>query len=117
MTLTTRSGSQRSIEALTRIAPEIDPASIEPGVSFRDQLDLDSMDFLNFVARAPRASGRRHSGSRLSRASTRSTMRSHTWPLGSRQQQPTESRRLLSEIDDQTGTAGNHSLNSATFEC
>lgn len=37
------------VEALTRIAPEIDPASIEPGASFRDQLDLDSMDFLNFV--------------------------------------------------------------------
>ncbi|HEY7005679.1 MAG TPA: acyl carrier protein [Sphingomicrobium sp.] len=37
------------IEALMRIAPEIDPASIEPGASFRDQLDLDSMDFLNFV--------------------------------------------------------------------
>jgi acyl carrier protein len=37
------------VGALTRIAPEIDPASIRPGVSFRDQLDLDSMDFLNFV--------------------------------------------------------------------
>ena len=37
------------IEALTRIAPEIDPASIESSASFRDQLDLDSMDFLNFV--------------------------------------------------------------------
>ena len=37
------------IEALTRIAPEIDPASIESGAGFRDQLDLDSMDFLNFV--------------------------------------------------------------------
>lgn len=37
------------IDALTRTAPEIDPASIEPGASFRDQLDLDSMDFLNFV--------------------------------------------------------------------
>ncbi len=37
------------IDALTRIAPEIDPASIEPGSGFRDQLDLDSMDFLNFV--------------------------------------------------------------------
>ncbi len=36
-------------DALTRIAPEIDPASIESGVSFRDQFDLDSMDFLNFV--------------------------------------------------------------------
>lgn len=37
------------VEALTRIAPEIDAASIEPGTSFRDQLDLDSMDFFNFV--------------------------------------------------------------------
>jgi acyl carrier protein len=37
------------IQALTRVAPEIDPASIQPGVNFRDQLDLDSMDFLNFV--------------------------------------------------------------------
>ena len=37
------------VDALTRIAPEIDPASIQSGVNFRDQLDLDSMDFLNFV--------------------------------------------------------------------
>ena len=37
------------LDALTRVAPEIDPASIQSGVSFRDQLDLDSMDFLNFV--------------------------------------------------------------------
>ena len=37
------------VSALTGVAPEIDPASIHPGVSFRDQLDLDSMDFLNFV--------------------------------------------------------------------
>ena len=37
------------VDVLTRIAPEIDPASIQSGVSFRDQLDLDSMDFLNFV--------------------------------------------------------------------
>ena len=37
------------VDALTRIAPEIDPASITPSASFREQLDLDSMDFLNFV--------------------------------------------------------------------
>jgi len=37
------------VEALSKIAPEINPASIVPGVSFRDQLDIDSMDFLNFV--------------------------------------------------------------------
>jgi acyl carrier protein len=37
------------VDALARVAPEIDPPSIRAGVSFRDQLDLDSMDFLNFV--------------------------------------------------------------------
>jgi acyl carrier protein len=37
------------VAAVTGVAPEIDPASIHPGVSFRDELDLDSMDFLNFV--------------------------------------------------------------------
>jgi acyl carrier protein len=37
------------VQSLTRVAPEVDPASIQPGVNFRDQLDLDSMDFLNYV--------------------------------------------------------------------
>jgi acyl carrier protein len=34
---------------LAAIAPEADPASIRPDVSFREQLDLDSMDVLNFA--------------------------------------------------------------------
>jgi acyl carrier protein len=37
------------VRALTGIAPEIDPAAIRPGVGLRDQLDLDSIDFFNFV--------------------------------------------------------------------
>jgi acyl carrier protein len=37
------------VDVLKRIAPETDLASLQAGVSFRDQLDLDSMDFLNFV--------------------------------------------------------------------
>ena len=37
------------LRVLGEIAPEADPASLEPGVAFRDQLDLDSMDVLNFV--------------------------------------------------------------------
>jgi acyl carrier protein len=37
------------VDALTRIAPEIDATSIESTSNLRDQLDLDSMDFLNFV--------------------------------------------------------------------
>ncbi len=34
---------------LGEIAPEADPATLRPDVDFRDQLDLDSMDLLNFV--------------------------------------------------------------------
>lgn len=37
------------LECLGRVAPEADPASIAPGVPLRDQLDIDSMDFLRFV--------------------------------------------------------------------
>jgi acyl carrier protein len=37
------------VEALSRIAPEIDAASIRADADLREQLDLDSMDFLNFV--------------------------------------------------------------------
>ena len=39
------------LQVLCGIAPEADPAQIEPGLSLREQLDLDSMDFLNFVIR------------------------------------------------------------------
>lgn len=37
------------VRALGRVAPEADPAQIDPAVPLRDQLDVDSMDFLNFV--------------------------------------------------------------------
>ena len=37
------------LSVLGEIAPEADPATIEPDVSFREQLDIDSMDFLNFA--------------------------------------------------------------------
>ncbi len=35
--------------ALRKVAPDIDPAEISSSESLRDQTDLDSMDFLNFV--------------------------------------------------------------------
>jgi acyl carrier protein len=35
--------------ALTSVAPEVDPRTLQPGVEFRQEFDLDSMDFLNFV--------------------------------------------------------------------
>ena len=37
------------LRVLGQIAPEADLESLKPDVSFREQLDLDSMDFLNFV--------------------------------------------------------------------
>ena len=37
------------LRVLGEITPEADLASIKPDVAFRDQLDLDSMDILNFV--------------------------------------------------------------------
>jgi acyl carrier protein len=35
--------------ALRRIAPEIDPETLRPNVNLREQADLDSVDYLNFV--------------------------------------------------------------------
>lgn len=35
--------------ALRRVAPEVDPTSLQTAVPIRDQIDLDSMDFLNFM--------------------------------------------------------------------
>lgn len=37
------------LRILGEIAPEADLTRLKPDVSFRDQLDIDSMDFLNFV--------------------------------------------------------------------
>lgn len=37
------------LRVLGDIAPEADLASLRPDVAFREQLDLDSMDILNFV--------------------------------------------------------------------
>ena len=34
---------------LGELAPEADLASLRPDLNLRDQLDIDSMDFLNFV--------------------------------------------------------------------
>jgi acyl carrier protein len=39
----------RVIKTLSGIVPELDPRILKPAVSLRDQLDIDSMDFLNFL--------------------------------------------------------------------
>jgi len=40
---------QAILEQLVTIAPEVDPATIEPAKLLRDQIDLDSADWLNFL--------------------------------------------------------------------
>ncbi|MEA3221108.1 acyl carrier protein [Immundisolibacter sp.] len=40
---------ERLLAILGAIAPEAREIDIDPEQSFRDQLDIDSMDFLNFV--------------------------------------------------------------------
>ena len=37
------------LEALGSVIPELQPADIDPSATLRDQLDIDSMDFINFV--------------------------------------------------------------------
>jgi acyl carrier protein len=40
---------QTVLRLLGEIAPEADLSVVKPDISLRDQLDIDSMDFLNFV--------------------------------------------------------------------
>jgi acyl carrier protein len=37
------------ISVLTDVAPDIDAATIDPDADFLEQLDIDSMDFLNII--------------------------------------------------------------------
>jgi len=37
------------LDCLARIAPEVDFAALRPEVRLRDQVDLDSVDWLNFL--------------------------------------------------------------------
>ena len=40
---------QSVLQALTDVAPEADPATLRTDLNLRDQLDIDSMDSLNFL--------------------------------------------------------------------
>jgi acyl carrier protein len=48
---------QAVLKALTGVAPEIDPQTLQPDQAFRQQFELDSMDFLNFVIELHRSLG------------------------------------------------------------
>lgn len=45
------------LDALREIAPELDAKSLDPSRSFRDQVELDSVDFLSFVLNLERRLG------------------------------------------------------------
>jgi acyl carrier protein len=37
------------LTVLASVAPELDPGVLDPRINFREQVDFDSLDFLNFV--------------------------------------------------------------------
>jgi acyl carrier protein len=45
------------LTALRRVAPEVDPATLRGDRPLREQIDLDSMDFLNFMVQVHAALG------------------------------------------------------------
>ncbi|MEX2208388.1 MAG: acyl carrier protein [Myxococcota bacterium] len=47
----------QTLEALGGIAPEADLAGLRGDIALRDQLDLDSMDFLNFLVAVHQRTG------------------------------------------------------------
>ena len=52
MNATSRDAIRATIlDTILSIAPEIEPAAIAPEKPLRDQIDLDSMDFLNVIIR------------------------------------------------------------------
>jgi acyl carrier protein len=45
------------LDALCAVAPDVSPAAIDREAPLREQVELDSMDFLNFVAALYEATG------------------------------------------------------------
>jgi len=48
---------EQVLQALGGVAPEVDLAALRGDVALRDQLDLDSMDFLNFLVAVHQRTG------------------------------------------------------------
>lgn len=40
---------QSVFRAIHRVAPEADPSALAPDADIREELDIDSMDFLSFI--------------------------------------------------------------------
>jgi acyl carrier protein len=45
------------LAALAAVVPELDPGELRPDRALRDELDIDSMDFLNFTLGLHKAFG------------------------------------------------------------
>jgi acyl carrier protein len=45
-----KSLESRILALLVEVAPDVDPAGVDPQVDFRDQFDFDSMDVFSFAA-------------------------------------------------------------------
>jgi acyl carrier protein len=45
------------LKALGSVVPELKPGEISPALPLRDQVDIDSMDFINFVVAIDEALG------------------------------------------------------------
>ena len=57
MTKTKEEVRENIIKAIRSVAPEVDFNAINPDLPFRDQVDIDSMDFLNIIVRIHEALG------------------------------------------------------------
>lgn len=55
--MTTQSTRDVVLQTLTSIAPEVDPDDLEFDTPLRTQVDLDSMDWLNFLVGLHRTTG------------------------------------------------------------
>jgi len=52
-----REAAELALKTLGEVAPEVDPATVDAGLDLREEVDLDSMDFLNFVTALSEATG------------------------------------------------------------
>ena len=57
--MTTEQARQMIKDILREVAPDCDPDQLPDDADLRDSLELDSLDFLNFVEELAQRSGRR----------------------------------------------------------
>lgn len=55
--MNTQEAKKVIFDVLSNIAPEIDPTSVDHDVDLTEQLDLDSMDYLNWLLGISEAAG------------------------------------------------------------